>query len=197
MTDYRTVPVEPTPEMWRAMEREFDRDPDLHHETVISNMWEAALIASPAPAPGEDQVETALRDPATVHINMLRGGIAKPTPAQIGHLHRGDEAAEVIREVARQNPDAARAVIAAMQPVSGEPMRRIDLDEEGELDDLAIDGSLVKMVRLERMAGNSFWMRLYMHDGDDFVLWLTTAKSLIRARIEEGQPLPSPPGVGG
>jgi hypothetical protein len=46
---------------------------------------------------------------------MLRGGIAKPTPAQVGHLYRGDEAAEVIREVARQNPDAARETLTRME----------------------------------------------------------------------------------
>ena len=53
----------------------------------------------------------ALKDPAVVHLNMLRGGIAKPTPAQIGHLYRGEEAAEVIREVIRQNPEAAQAIV--------------------------------------------------------------------------------------
>jgi hypothetical protein len=88
------------------------------NKTIQSDAFKAlsapALSASPAPA--SDLVEAALLDPATVHINMLRGGIAKPTPAQIGHLYRGDEAAEVIAEVARQNPDAARALIAAMQP---------------------------------------------------------------------------------
>lgn len=51
-------------------------------------------------------VEDALKDPATVHINMLRGGIAKPTPTSIGHLYRGADAVEVVAEVRRQNPDA-------------------------------------------------------------------------------------------
>lgn len=49
----------------------------------------------------------ALRDRNVVHINILRGGIAKLTPTHIGHLYRGEEAAEVVREVIRQNPDAA------------------------------------------------------------------------------------------
>jgi hypothetical protein len=48
--------------------------------------------------------EALLMDPNAVHLNMLRGGIAKLTPAQIGHLYRGEEAEEVIREVRRQNP---------------------------------------------------------------------------------------------
>lgn len=43
-------------------------------------------------------------DPATLHINMLRGGVAKLTAAQIGHLYRGAEAAAVVAEVLRQNP---------------------------------------------------------------------------------------------
>lgn len=55
---------------------------------------------------GGDDLEAALKDPATVHINMLRGGIAKPTPTAIGHLYRGDEAREVVAEVQRQNPEA-------------------------------------------------------------------------------------------
>lgn len=50
--------------------------------------------------------EDALKDPVTVHINMLRGGIAKPTPTAIGHLYRGADAVEVVSEVMRQNPDA-------------------------------------------------------------------------------------------
>lgn len=49
-------------------------------------------------------LEELLKDPNAVHLNMLRGGIAKLTPAQIGHLYRGEEAEEVIREVRRQNP---------------------------------------------------------------------------------------------
>jgi hypothetical protein len=46
-----------------------------------------------------------LQEPNTVHLNMLRGGIAKLTPAHIGHLYRGEEARAVVREVMRQNPE--------------------------------------------------------------------------------------------
>jgi hypothetical protein len=56
--------------------------------------------------PSVEEVVKALRDPAHVHINMLRGGIAKLSPAQIGHLYRGAEAVEVVAEVMRQNPDS-------------------------------------------------------------------------------------------
>lgn len=48
-------------------------------------------------------VEKLLLDPKVVHLNMLRGGIAKLTPEQIGHLYRGDEARAVIAELERQN----------------------------------------------------------------------------------------------
>lgn len=54
-------------------------------------------------------LEALLKDPNAVHLNMLRGGIAKLTPAQIGHLYRGEEAEEVIREVRRQNPETQGA----------------------------------------------------------------------------------------
>lgn len=46
-----------------------------------------------------------LKDPAAVHLNMLRGGIAKLTAAQVGHIYRSDEARAVIAEIMRQNPD--------------------------------------------------------------------------------------------
>jgi hypothetical protein len=35
----------------------------------------------------DDELREALRDPAVVHLNMLRGGIAKPSVAQIWHLY--------------------------------------------------------------------------------------------------------------
>lgn len=49
MTDYKLVPVEPTEAMWSAGERAFDRDPDVHHETVLANVWQAMLSAAPEP----------------------------------------------------------------------------------------------------------------------------------------------------
>lgn len=52
------------------------------------------------------ELEKVLEDPKFVHLNMLRGGIAKPAPAQMGHLYRGDEARQLVDEVKRQNPDA-------------------------------------------------------------------------------------------
>lgn len=44
---------------------------------------------------------------------------------------------------------------------------RIDCDDTGELDDVALTG--VEMFRMERMSHNSIWIRLYRHGGDDIV----------------------------
>lgn len=63
------------------------------------------FIASPLALGGKD-LERALANPDLIHLNMLRGGIAKPSPAQMGHLYRGDEARQLVDEVKRQNPDA-------------------------------------------------------------------------------------------
>ena len=63
-------------------------------------------------------LEALLKDPNAVHLNMLRGGIAKLTPAQIGHLYRGEEAEEVIREVRRQNPETQGAGEPVAWPIS-------------------------------------------------------------------------------
>lgn len=41
-----------------------------------------------------EELEAALRDPVVVHLNMLRGGIALPSVANIVHLY----GAEVLRE---------------------------------------------------------------------------------------------------
>ena len=45
----------------------------------------SAIAALPAVAPAPD-----LSDPVTVHANMLRGTIAKPTVEQIIHLYGAD-----------------------------------------------------------------------------------------------------------
>lgn len=71
-------------------------------------LFEVHDFAALRPSAGAGGLEEALRDPNTVHINMLRGGIAKLTPAQIGHLYRGEEAATVVSEIIRQNPEIAR-----------------------------------------------------------------------------------------
>jgi hypothetical protein len=62
-----------------------------------------SLSASPQPGEG---VAEGLKDANIVHINMLRSGIAKLHPVQIGHLYRGEDAVAVVAEVKRQNPEA-------------------------------------------------------------------------------------------
>lgn len=47
---------------------------------------------------------------------------------------------------------------------------RVDFDDTGCLDDVAIDG--VKMFRLEYMSDNSVWICLIMNEGPDHVFWL-------------------------
>lgn len=54
-----------------------------------------------------DFVRKLLLDPQVIHLNMLRGGIAKLTAAQIGHLYRDGEAKAVIAEIIRQSPESA------------------------------------------------------------------------------------------
>jgi hypothetical protein len=54
-------------------------------------------------------------------------------------------------------------------------MRRIDLERGdletgGDLDDLAISGEHIKLLRIERMSDHSAWGRIYMNDGRDVVL---------------------------
>ncbi|RVT93746.1 hypothetical protein [Sphingomonas crocodyli] len=48
-------------------------------------------------------MEKVLSDPTAVHLNMLRGGIAKPSPVNIWHLY-GDEA------LLADMPESARAL---------------------------------------------------------------------------------------
>lgn len=38
----------------------------------------------------EEELSAALSDPNVVHVNMLRGTIARPTPAQIIHIYGTD-----------------------------------------------------------------------------------------------------------
>jgi hypothetical protein len=216
MSDYRTVPdrtdalrvgraILDAHGQWEK-ENTMRGSQDLWGEQHVILLGQAAMLAaapalSASPAPAGDQVESALRDPATVHINMLRGGIAKPTPAQIGHLYRGDEAAEVIREVARQNPDAARAVIAAMQP------------GWRDMESAPKDGTVIDVWRSEGGRETVFWgypshscgeMGSYC-DSDWHAIrtpgWVCVAFNEFvggnHNPFTHWQPRPAPPGVGG
>lgn len=116
--------------------------PSTPHEVLEREMADSTDIAARAcgDAAGETSCQSegaptsdgggTLSDPVAVHINMLRGGIAKLTPAQIGHLYRGDEAVQVIAEVLRQNPQVQpedalyRLVNAARRHIATHPVYR-------------------------------------------------------------------------
>ena len=63
---------------------------------------------------------------------------------------------------------------------------RVDFEKADELDDLAIGGDLIRMVRLERMAGNHFWGAIYMRDGRDLRLsfWVEKRSLAVTAEWE-------------
>lgn len=65
-----------------------------------------------------------------------------------------------------------------------ETMKRIDLsgdlDQGGSLDDLAITGDHIKMLRIERMSDGSCWGRIYTNDGPDIVLGWSAQKNKLR-----------------
>jgi hypothetical protein len=103
MTDYRTVPVEPTEEMIAAGERAaWDDDNSMPAIRAMTKAWSAMLAAAPAlsasPAPAGDLVE---RDIAV--IRDMVGDYA-------GN-EQWDAWSRIQNEMAR-----LRSVIAAMQP---------------------------------------------------------------------------------
>lgn len=63
-------------------------------------------------------------------------------------------------------------------------MCRIDMDGDTDLlDDLAISGDHIKLLRLEDM-GEGFWGRVYMHDGSDIVLSIGAKRSRVSVIVE-------------
>ena len=58
-----------------------------------------ALLASRAELAAAQQREAALSDPICVHVNMLRGTIAKPTIEQIIHLYGVDALCKALAPV--------------------------------------------------------------------------------------------------
>jgi len=103
----------PTPGPWTALTETWDGgDPGEPCTEVYAENGElicavrvkdAHLIAR---APDMAAALDALSTPDGVHMAILRGSIAKPTPAQIGHLYRGDDAVSVAAEVRRQQAEA-------------------------------------------------------------------------------------------
>lgn len=63
-------------------------------------------------------------------------------------------------------------------------MCRIDMDGDTDLlDDLAISGDHIKLLRLEDM-GEGFWGRIYMHDGSDIVLSIGAKRRRVSVIVE-------------
>lgn len=58
--------------------------------------------------------------------------------------------------------------------------RRIDNDDKGKLDDIAI--SDVSMFRMERMDKGAWWIAVYYEDGSRDVFWLRS-KSKIEGNL--------------
>lgn len=71
--------------------------------TMEPDTW-LALNQLPALLAENAALRSVVTDQAALHLNMMRGGVPKLAPANIGHLYRGEEAKEVIAEVDRQNP---------------------------------------------------------------------------------------------
>ncbi|MDR6851035.1 hypothetical protein J2Y54_000528 [Sphingomonas sp. BE123] len=70
----------------------------LEDNTIIVQALAAHRVAA-TPNKGGDAA--ALSDPNAVHVNMLRGSIAKPSPAQIWHIYGNELLADM--------PESARA----------------------------------------------------------------------------------------
>jgi hypothetical protein len=129
MTDYRTVPVEPTEEMLAAGERAaWDNDNSMPAIRAMTKAWSAMLAAAPAlsasPAPADDLVERVAGYPVTVDEHLavaerVLTNIVHPTHVDGAVVYSmSDDVPEDIA-VALSYVADARAIIAAMQPGVG------------------------------------------------------------------------------
>ena len=77
------------------------------HEGHYKDVLDAVLEHKPEYVPPHIRAyhDSLKDDNVVVHINMLRGSLAKLSAPQVGHLYRGQEAIDVVFEVMRQNPD--------------------------------------------------------------------------------------------
>lgn len=100
--------TQPTPEQ---------RATDIANAAGIRSpvIWAIARDAALAAILQSDQQQAELlSDPTAVHVNMLRGGIAKPTPANIWHIYG--------RELLDAMPDEFRAGLQAELKTLAEAM---------------------------------------------------------------------------
>lgn len=118
MNEARNLARELSREIRRALKVDFH--PGQHvgvPDNILSGICEDALSRVIFRAETAEkrlaEYEAAMQSSSAIHINMLRGSVAKLTPAQIGHLYKGDEATGVIREIERQNPDVDLHAVAA------------------------------------------------------------------------------------
>jgi hypothetical protein len=75
--------------------------------------YRRADLPRPEDAARIAELEAGLLDPVAVHLNMLRGGIAKPSWAQIEHLYP-DETAATRADITRLEAALAGARVAAL-----------------------------------------------------------------------------------
>jgi hypothetical protein len=83
----------------------------------------------------------------------------------------------------------AELAAAPASPLPGGGTHRVDfkfgdLQSGGDLDDLAISGDLIEMVRVERMSGDSCWGMIYMKDGQHIRLSWSSSKGKLAITAE-------------
>lgn len=137
--------------------REFD---DMPKNRVQYREWAAIGKCEYNDATQEEAFDAAdaaiatmferLRDPATVHVNMLRGGIAKPSPTNIWHIYGRELLVAMPKEyVAEEKARLLEALRACapiartdvVKPVNGKPPYSVVIFKEfrvpfGEIHDI-------------------------------------------------------------
>lgn len=186
------VPREPTNEMWAAGERAFDRDPDLHHETVVANIWSAMLASAPAPSSlaGGDVAEKAKAIMNSLHPEWSKdhGGEAAlgwfmdrlAAPSSLAGGERMPGVVSMLKRVVgptasvRIYEHEAKLILAALSPEAPA--------QEG-VDDLVDRFAVALKAKLHaaeaKYGHNDAWMR------DD---WLDDLKSKLRHHVFKGDP---------
>ena len=76
-------------------------------DDTISEKLARALLDARTELAAAQQREAALSDPICVHVNMLRGTIAKPTLEQIIHLYGVDALCKALMPVIVREAEAA------------------------------------------------------------------------------------------
>lgn len=115
-----TTPSNPPIMPDEAWEARKDWDGGAVHDQEMYEQYQV-----PAPSGG------VLSDPTAVHLNMLRGGIAKPSPANIWHLYGDKALIDAMPESAKAltNPAGEGGVREALLMVAIEKLAAIISDE--------------------------------------------------------------------